>query len=304
MLTILAGGTGSAKLLGGVARFTSEDITVIVNVGDNVFMHDLYITPDIDTVLYTLSGSLDTCRGWGVQDDTFHFIEQISKYGLDNWFKIGDKDLAIHVARTEMMRRGLALTEITRILADKMGISQTVLPASDQHIETRIDTPMGEMNLQEFLVKFKGEPEVTGVSYHGPKYLQPASGVVEAIRGAEKVIICPANPATSIGPIIHIPSIKSALSSVKEHVVAVSPIVGKKPVSGPADKFLNSLGVDVSSKGVTEFYLGCISKMIIDKSDNSAAKIIGRLGVDVFSTDIIMKNERDARRLAEFVVNA
>ena len=303
MLAVLAGGTGSAKLVRGLARHTSEDLTVIVNVGDNISLHGLYICPDIDTILYALSGLLDTARGWGVWGDTFHFLEQASKYDVEDWFRLGDRDLAIHIVRTEMMKKGLTLTKITRKLAKHMKINQRVLPASNQHIETRIDTPRGEMHLQEFWVKLKGKPRVLGVRYHGPEHPEPAPGVVEAIRDAGKVVICPANPVTSIGPIIHIPRVKDALSSVRERVIAVSPIVGNEPVSGPAATLLRSIGVEVSPRGVAGLYSGFIGKMIIDERDEALVDDIEEIGVEAHTTEILMKNTEDERRLAEFVTN-
>lgn len=303
MLTVLAGGTGSAKLVRGLTHVVSEDLTVIMNVGDNISLHGLYICPDIDTILYALSGLLDTSRGWGVKDDTFHFLEQASRYGVEDWFRLGDKDLALHIARTKLLKTGLTLTEVTKILGEKMKISHRVLPASDQHIETRIKTPKGELHLQEFWVKLKGAPEVLGVTYQGPEHPQPAPGVVEAIRDARNIVICPANPVTSIAPITHISGIRDALASVRERVVAVSPVLGGRPVSGPAGKLLRSIGVEVSPIGVAELYSGFIGKMIIDESDEVMVDGIGRLGVEALTTDILMEDKKGEQRLAEFVAN-
>jgi len=301
MIAVLAGGTGSAKLVRGLARTISEDITIIVNIGDNITMHGLYICPDIDTILYTLSDQLNPDQGWGVKDDTYHFLNQISKYGADDWFKLGDKDLALHITRTNLMNAGQTLSEATSIIADRLNIAQTVIPVSDQHIETRIDTPQGEMHFQEFWVMLKGEPEVVGVKYDGPRNSQPAPNVVNSILEAEKVIICPANPVTSIGPITHIVGIREALASVRENVVAISPIVGSSPVSGPAGKFLDSIGVEVSPKGVTDLYSGFVSKMVIDESDEVMMNDIEKLGVKVSITNIMMRNDEDEQRLAKFV---
>ena len=301
VLTVLAGGTGSAKLVRGLARTMSEDITVIVNIGDNIKMHGLYICPDIDTILYTLSDQLNSYQGWGVKNDTYYFLDQISKYGEDDWFKLGDKDLALHIVRTNLLKAGRTLSEATSILADRMNISQTVLPASDQHIETRIDTPQGEMHLQEFWVMLKGEPEVVGVKYGNSKNSRPAPNVVNAILEAEKVIVCPANPVSSIGPMTDIAGIRKVLTSVRERVVAVSPIVGTSAVSGPACKFLRSLGVEVSSKGVASLYSSFVSRLIIDGSDKAMIADIEQLGVKVSVTDIVMRTEKDEQRLAKFV---
>jgi LPPG:FO 2-phospho-L-lactate transferase len=301
MIAVLAGGTGSAKLVRGLVRTISEDITIIVNIGDNITMHGLYICPDIDTILYTLSDQLNSNQGWGVKDDTYHFLNQISRYSVDDWFKLGDKDLALHIVRTNLLKAGRTLSEATSILVDRMNISQTVLPASDQHIETRIDTPQGEMHLQEFWVMLKGEPEVVGVKYGNSKNSRPAPNVVNAILEAEKVIVCPANPVSSIGPMTDIAGIRKVLTSVRERVVAVSPIVGTSAVSGPACKFLRSLGVEVSSKGVASLYSSFVSRLIIDGSDKAMIADIEQLGVKVSVTDIVMRTEKDEQRLAKFV---
>ena len=301
MIAVLAGGTGSAKLVRGLVRTISEDITIIVNIGDNITMHGLYICPDIDTILYTLSDQLNSNQGWGVKDDTYHFLNQISRYSVDDWFKLGDKDLALHIVRTNLLKVGRTLSEATSILADRLNISQTVLPASDQHIETRIDTPQGEMHLQEFWVMLKGEPEVVGVKYGSSKNSRPAPNVVNAILEAEKVIVCPANPVSSIGPMTDIAGIRKVLTSVRERVVAVSPIVGTSAVSGPACKFLRSLGVEVSSKGVAGLYSSFVSRLIIDESDKAMIADIEQLGVKVSVTDIMMRTEEDEQRLAKFV---
>ncbi len=301
MLTVLAGGTGSAKLVRGLAKNNSDDITVIVNIGDNITLHGLYICPDIDTILYTLSNQIHPIQGWGVKDDTYNFLEQISIYGEENWFKIGDKDLALHVMRTKLLKTGLTLTETTKVIADKLNISQKIVPASDQHIETRIHTLQGEMHLQEFWVKHKGEPETIGVTYYSLSKPEPSPEAVNAILNADKIIICPANPVTSISPIINISGIKNALTKVRKKVVAVSPIIGNQPISGPASKLLQSIGVEVSAKGVAGLYSEFISKIIIDESDKKMISDIESMNIKVSITDIMMNNQDDEQKLAQFV---
>ena len=304
MITVLAGGTGSAKLVRGLAAHVSpDDLTVIVNIGDNILLHGLYICPDVDTILYALAGVLDKSRGWGFKNDTFNFLEQASKYGLEDWFKLGDKDLAIHIARTEMMKAGLTLSEVTQQLAKHLKVHQKLLPASDEHIETRIQTPEGDMHLQEFWVKRKGTPNVLGVSYRGPENPQPAPDVVEAIHDADKVVICPANPVTSIGPILHIPSIREVLTKVRSHVVAVSPIVNNRPVSGPAGKFLRGIGTEVSPAGVAQIYSGFTGRLLVDETDRAAIDKIEEIGVEGIATDILMKDEAAERQLAQFIID-
>lgn len=303
MITILAGGTGSAKLVRGLVKNISEDINIIVNVGDNITLHGLYICPDIDTILYTLSDQLNSKQGWGVKDDTYRFLKQISIYGGEDWFKIGDKDLALHIMRTKLLKTGLTLTETTKIISTKLGISQKVIPASDQHIETRIKTPEREMHLQEFWVKHKGDPNVIEVVYSSIKNAEPSPDVLNAILNADKVIICPANPVSSIGPMLNIVKIKNTLEKVRGRVVAISPIIGTNPVSGPASKMLQSIGVEVSAKGVAKMYSSFISKMIIDDSDKKMIPDIESMDISVSVTDILMKNEEDEKRLANFIIS-
>ncbi len=303
MITVLAGGTGSAKLVRGLAYHIPDDLTVVVNVGDNILLHGLYICPDVDTILYALADILDKTRGWGFKDDTFSFLEQTSKYGLEDWFKLGDRDLAIHIARTEMMKSGLTLSEVTQRLAELLKVRQKVLPASDQHFETRIQTPEGDLHLQEFWVKLKGAPDVLGVSYRGPEPAQPAPGVVEAIQYAEKVVICPANPVTSIGPILHVPSIREVLTKARNHVIAISPIVNNRPVSGPAGKFLRGIGAEVSPAGVAHIYSDFTGRLLVDKTDRAAIDRIDEIGVEGIATDILMKDEVAERQLARFIIN-
>lgn len=303
MITILAGGTGSAKLVRGLVKNISEDINIIVNVGDNITLHGLYICPDIDTILYTLSDQLNSKQGWGVKDDTYRFLKQISIYGGEDWFKIGDKDLALHIMRTKLLKTGLTLTETTKIISTKLGISQKVIPASDQHIETRIKTPEREMHLQEFWVKHKGDPNVIEVVYSSIKNAEPSPDVLNAILNADKVIICPANPVSSIGPMLNIVKIKNTLEKVRGRVVAISPIIGTNPVSGPASKMLQSIGVEVSAKGVAKMYSSFISKMIIDDSDKKMIPDIESMDISVSVTDILMKNEKNEKRLANFIIS-
>jgi LPPG:FO 2-phospho-L-lactate transferase len=298
---VLAGGTGSAKLVRGLSKSTTENITVIVNIGDNILLHGLYVCPDIDTILYALSGILDKERGWGIKDDTFYFLDQIGKYGAENWFKLGDKDLSMHIMRTKMMNNEIPLSKITRILREKLMINQEIIPASDQHMETRIITTTENMHLQEFWVKHKGEPEVLDVKYQGIENSLPAPGVIKAINDSRKVILCPGNPVTSIAPITSIHLIKEALKNVKEKVLAVSPILGINPVSGPAGKLMKSMGFEVSPIGVAELYSSFIGKLIIDKCDKSLIERIEKIGMEAYTANILMNDEKDEHSLARYI---
>ncbi|MEM2210963.1 MAG: 2-phospho-L-lactate transferase [Nitrososphaerales archaeon] len=299
MITALSGGTGSVKLLRGLYKLGINDVTVIANVGDNIWFEGLYICPDIDTVMYALAGLLDEKKGWGIRNDTFHFLEQIAKYGCETWFNIGDKDLATHVVRTAMLKSGLPLSIITEKLRLKLGIRWRILPASDYHIETRILTQSGEdLHLQEFWVKRKAIDEVKDVIYRGANNAKPAQGVVESIMNSKGLIICPANPVTSISPILAIPTIKEALKMTSAKVVCVSPISGSAPFSGPAGKLMSGLGLKVSSITVAKLYSEFLDVFFIDKVDANLKDEIERLGIKPFITDIVMRNEEDEEKLA------
>lgn len=303
MITILAGGTGSAKLVRGISKITTEELSIIANVGDNITLYGLYICPDIDTILYTLSNSLDIRRGWGVKGDTFNLLDQASKLGLEDWFKLGDKDLALHIVRTQLLKKGLKLSEIVDIISKKLNIRHSILPASNQIIETRIKTKQRIMHLQEFWVKLKGEPDVSEVSYYAKENPRPAPGVLNAIKNSSKIIICPANPISSIGPIIYVSSIKSALEKVKSKVTAVSPMIGAEPFSGPAGKFMKSVELPVSPIGIAMYYSGLIRRLVIDKNDAKFLRRINGMGIDAISTNIRMDNQDKEKSLAEFLIN-
>ncbi|MCS7116264.1 MAG: 2-phospho-L-lactate transferase [Nitrososphaerales archaeon] len=302
MITAISGGTGSVKLLRGLYRLI-EDVVVIVNVGDNMWFEGLYICPDIDTVMYALAGILDEKRGWGIHNDTFHFMEQIAKYGYDTWFNIGDKDLATHVVRTSMLKSGIPLSTVTERLRSKLGVKWRILPASDHHIETRILTRGGEdLHLQEFWVKRKAIDEVKGVIYRGIENAKPAHGVVESIINSTGIIICPANPITSIGPTLAILPIKEALKKTNAKVVGISPILGSAPFSGPAGKLMDGLDLKVSPLTVAKLYSEFLDVFFIDKIDTNLKDEIERLGIKPLVTDIMMKSVEDEKRLASEVL--
>ncbi|MGI0039846.1 MAG: 2-phospho-L-lactate transferase, partial [Nitrososphaera sp.] len=232
MITVVAGGTGSVKLVRGLAR-VAGDLTVVANVGDNIWLHGLYVCPDIDTVVYGLGGMLDEKRGWGVQGDTFLFLGQLRRAGEKPWFSLGDKDLAMHVVRTAMMKEGRTLSEVTRFFAERYGVDANVIPATDSEVATMISTATGEMHLQEFWVKNRGRPKVTAVRYAGIEKAEANKAAIEVIRNSDRIIIAPGNPVSSIGPTVAIPGLRAELARARERVVAVSPIIGDKPVSGP-----------------------------------------------------------------------
>lgn len=300
MVAILAGGTGSVKLVRGIARLQKP--TVIANVGDNIWLHGLYVCPDVDTVVYGLAGMLDEKRGWGVKNDTFSFLDQMKKAGRDAWFALGDRDLATHIMRTQMMKNGKTLTQATELIAKAYGADTKVLPASDDELETMILTGSGEMHLQEFWVKNVGRPAVRGVRYAGIRKARPTKQVLDAIKNTDRIIIAPGNPVSSIGPTLALAGVRKALARRRKDVVAVSPLIGRSAVSGPAVKYMSALGIASSPVGIAEFYKGVAGTIVIDSSDRGMAPAIRRLGMDVHETNITMRGKADEVRLGRYLL--
>ena len=301
MITLIAGGTGSVKLARGLSKVT-DNLTVIANVADNIWLHGLYICPDIDTVTYGLSGLLDKSRGWGVIDDSFVFMEQMNKLGQDYWFKIGDKDLALHTIRTRFINEGRPLSWITEWVRKRLSISTVILPASDQHFETRIKTSVGEMHIQEYWVKNHAELDILNIRYEGIEQADPNPKTLEAIRNSDMIVIAPGNPISSIGPITSMPSIRKELELRKNEVIAVSPIIGNQALSGPATKYLEVMGIESSPAGIASYYSDISSNLVISESDIDYEKQIQNYGVDVYKTDIIMENEQDEIKLSNHIL--
>ncbi|MBI4257612.1 MAG: 2-phospho-L-lactate transferase [Thaumarchaeota archaeon] len=304
MLTVLAGGTGSVKLIRGIAAATQEDLTIISNIGDNFWLHGFYICPDIDIVTYALASILNLDRGWGIKRDTFNALSQIEALGGEAWFKLGDKDLATHVLRTQMLKQGKTLSEITVELCKRLGVKERILPASNEPVETWITTPHGEMHLQEYWVRRKARDKVLGVKYAYAESAKPSPKVLEAILETRAIIMCPANPVTSIGPIFAIKQIRKALSESKAKRLAVSPIIGKAPVSGPAARLMEGIGIEVSPVGVARIYSDLLDFFVVDKSDKSYGNELIRLGVKPLFTNIVMSTRARETRLARFILKA
>ncbi len=270
-------------------------------MGDNVWKYGLYICPDIDTIFYGLSGLLDVARGWGIKGDTFNFMDQIGGLGLENWFRIGDRDLAIHVLRTELIGKGMTLTQVTEYFRSAYKLRAELLPISDDYIETRIVTSRGEMNIQEFWVKNKAVPKVIGVAYKGANNSRMTARVLRLIRSSERIIIAPANPISSIGPLLAVPGVKDELVKVKTKVIAISPIEGKQAFSGPATKYMKALKLDISPMGIAKYYSDIIGSFVISKGDRVYERALKRLGLNVYFTNIAMNSLLEERRLASFV---
>jgi len=302
LITLLAGGTGSVKLARGISKMR-DDLTVISNIADNIWFHGLYICPDIDTITYGLAYILDKKRGWGVMDDSFMFMEQMKKLGQDYWFKIGDKDLALHIVRTNFLNKGKSLSWITEWIRKKFSISSRIIPASDDHVETRIETSQGEMHIQEFWVKNHAELDISYVRYKGIETATANSRAVESIKNSELVIIAPGNPISSIGPIISLPIIRKELESKKDSVIAVSPIVGNSPLSGPASKYMQVMGMESSPFGIASYYKDIASNLVISRMDDEYQYKINKLGINVYKTNIVMQNLQDETTLSNYILS-
>lgn len=289
------------KLVRGLSSIENS-IAVILNVGDNVWKYGLYICPDIDTIFYGLSGLLDSSRGWGIRGDTFNFLEQTGELGLENWFRIGDRDLATHVVRTELIRQGMTLAQVTEYFRSIYKLKAILIPISNDSIETRIVTSRGEMNIQEFWVRYKATPKVVRIVYKGAKNSRMTNKTIRLIRNSERIIIAPANPISSIGPMLAIPEVKNELAKVKKKVIAISPVQGKQAFSGPATKYMKALKLDTSPMGIAKYYSGIIGSIVISKEDRSYESKLMKLGLKVYLNDITMNSLHEERRLASFVM--
>jgi LPPG:FO 2-phospho-L-lactate transferase len=301
LITVLAGGTGSVKLVRGLASQTT-DLMVISNVGDNIWLHGLYVCPDIDTVIYGLADLLDKQQGWGVKNDSFGFLRQMEMLGEQMWFKIGDRDLATHLLRTNMLKNGRNLSEITDWMRSKYALEPKIIPATDNQIETKIITDKGEMHIQEFWVKYRGEPNVLNIVYSGADRSRVNPKVIDALKRSKIIVIAPANPITSIGPILAIKGIRKELTVQRKKIIAVSPIIGNEPVSGPAAKYMKAMNLQNSPLGVAKYYSDFVSKFIISTSDGRLSAEVNRLGIKPYETDIIMRNDDDEMRLALYLL--
>lgn len=299
MIVVIAGGTGAAKLLRGLAACVDPArLTIIGNTGDDTEVWGLHVSPDLDTVMYALAGTLDAARGWGVADETFHCLRAMGGHGVDTWFSLGDRDLATHLVRTRALREGHTLSEVTATLARALGVSVRLRPMSDDPVRTRLRTPAGWLSFQEYFVREKALVDVLEVVYDGADVARPAPGVLAAIAGAEAVIVCPSNPVTSLGPVLAVPGIAQALAATRAPVVAVSPIVGSAAVSGPAARLMRARGLDVSPAGVAAAYAPWLRHLLIDVRDAASAAALAKLGVHAVVTDIVMTDRASERALA------
>ncbi len=304
-VTALAGGTGAAKLLRGLAAHVAPaDLTVIGNTGDDTLVWGLHVSPDLDTVAYALGGRLDVERGWGLAGETFACRDAMAAFGAPAWFNLGDRDLATHLTRTEALAAGRRLSDITADIAGRLGVPARLLPMSDEPVRTRVRTPDGWLAFQEYFVRERARPKVIGVEYQGAADARPAPGVVDAIRDADAIVVCPSNPITSIGPILAVPGMRDALGAARAPIVAVSPIVGGAAVSGPAGELMRARGLPVSAAGVVMAYAPLLSVLVMDVADRDTAADVEALGVRIALTDTMMRRREREVSLARVVLDA
>jgi LPPG:FO 2-phospho-L-lactate transferase len=302
-VTALAGGIGASKLLLGLYEaMDPHDLTVIVNTGDDIVLHGLKISPDIDIVTYTLAGVVNPATGWGMRGETFHFLKRLAVFGRETWFNLGDRDLATHVHRTNLLAHGKTLTQAADSIRHALGVKSRILPMSDQPVPTIIETRDGRMHFQEYLIKHRTEPGVRAIHFEGIKHAHAAPGVLESICDAGRVIICPSNPLISIGPILAVPRVREQLRARRESVIAVCPIVGGKSLKGPSDKMLVQLGCGSSASAVAKLYADFAGTFVIDRRDASQADAIRALGMHVAILPTVMRTRSDKRKLARSVL--
>jgi LPPG:FO 2-phospho-L-lactate transferase len=298
-IAALAGGVGASKLLCGLVNVMEpQDLTIIGNTGDDLEMHGLSISPDLDIVMYTLAGVVEEKTGWGIKDDTFHTLERLAALGRENWFRLGDKDLATHIHRTSLLRAGFTLTEVTETLRQLFGVEARILPMSDLPVRTMISTEAGKIHFQDYLVRQQAKPTVLGIDFEGVGEAVPAPRVLEALAEAEGIILCPSNPLISIGPILAVPGIREALQARRENVVAINPIVAGKSLKGPSDRMLQQLGHEVSAVGVAKLYRDVAGTFVIDSRDAGSKDSIEALGMSIEVRETVMKTLADKESLA------
>lgn len=305
MIVALTGGTGGAKLVEGLAAWVDPaSLTIICNTGDDCIFHGLHISPDIDTITYTLAGFGDGERGWGIKGDTFVVLEQLRRLGNDTWFNLGDKDLATHITRTRSLREGRKLSEITDGIRRALGIAAKILPMSDEPVRTQVQTATGEISFQEFFVRECWAPEVFGFRFTGAEQSRPAPGVVEAIRDAEAIVVCPSNPITSIGPILAVPGVRAALREASVPVVGVSPILGSTAISGPAHKLMAAAGWEASPLGVARGYGDFLDSLLIAEQDIELLPRFSEMKIQPVFAEIRMPDSGAKRRLARRLLDS
>ena len=305
MITVLTGGTGGAKFVDGLRQVVpAQDITLIVNTGDDLMWWGLYVSPDIDSITYVLAGLLSRERGWGVKGDTFFCLQAMGQLAQPTWFHVGDRDLAIHILRSKLLAEGKTLSEVTGEISDKLGVKARILPMTNSRVETRVGTPSGELSFEEYFVQRWYQDPVQSIRFAGAADSEPAPGVIEAIVSADTVLLAPSNPVTSIGPILAVPGVREALQRTKARIAAVSPIVAGEAVAGPAGILMASQGLPVSIAGVAHAYQDFLDLLVVDVRDAPAAEELRKTGLRVHTAKSIMRTAEEKADLARAVLDA
>lgn len=307
MIVALAGGVGASKFLRGLVRAVPpEDVTVVVNTADDIELHGLWVSPDLDTVTYTLAGASDREQGWGLDGETWSCAEAMDRYGMETWFRLGDHDIGTHLFRTGRLRDGASLTEVTAEITSAWGLASRILPMSDNPVTNTIVCDVGgeevPMHFQEYLVRRHMADPVVGVRYDGAESAAPGPDVLDALATARGIVVCPSNPVVSIGPILALDGVRDAIAGRKVRCVGVSPIVDGAPVRGPADRLLAATGLDVSCVGVAAGYAGLLDALVIDVADTGRAAEVDATGVDAVVEDTMMVDDDVATALAHTVL--
>ena len=300
----LAGGVGGAKLVKGFYLSLSPDqISIVVNTADDTDLYGLYICPDLDTMMYSLSNLSNSIQGWGIVNDSYTTLNMLNSYGYDTWFNIGDKDFATHITRTELMRSGKSLSEAISIIQKKLGIRSEIYPMSDQKVRTICTTEIGKLKFQEYFVKHKCEPKLLNIDFEGIDSAQISNGFAQALDNCNALVISPSNPYVSIDPILSIKTVRERILNFEGIKIAVSPIVNGEAIKGPAAKMLNEFGEEVSCVGIAKLLHGICDVLIIDTQDSNEINNIKKLGINAVATNTIMNSDKDKIQLAEFILD-
>ncbi|MCS7087586.1 MAG: 2-phospho-L-lactate transferase [Thermoflexales bacterium] len=303
-VVVFTGGVGGAKLCDGLACSVGEEhLTIIVNTADDFELYGLHISPDLDTVMYTLAGIANPVTGWGIEGDTFNNFDMLARYGVSPWFRLGDRDLATHLLRTQLLREGMQLSAITRLLAQRLGVKARILPMTDDRVRTVVDTDEGLFHFQEYFVRLRWQPEVRSLIYEGAEEAHPNDEALRAIETADTIIIAPSNLYLSIDPILALPGMKDALLNAAAPIIAVTPIISGEAVKGPAAKLMRELGVESSAVAVAQHYADFINGFVLDQRDAALEPHIASMGIGVLVTDTLMTDRKARARLACEVVN-
>ena len=304
-VVVLSGGVGAAKLLNGLVKVIDpSEITAIVNVADDTGLHGLHISPDLDTVTYTLAGEIDPQKGWGLIDESLNAMDMISRYGGVDWFQLGDKDLGTHMYRTHRLLQGASLTAVTEEIARSLKVRVNILPVSDDPVKTFVTTSdLGEMEFQEYFVRHKHNLKVTEVHFKGIENATPGPNVIDEIKSASAIIIAPSNPIVSISPILSVPGVSEALQQKKGSTVAVSGIINGKALKGPADRMLLDLGHEVSPVGIAKIYQNLATKFVLDQADTEHIAAIEKLGLKCIATETVISDQMKSAKLCSTILS-